>query len=61
MRKDLINFLFDNMEYMQQYEKIKIYYDNGQQSIVNAIHKAMEYSLSKMRPYTDTQNNHSIV
>ena len=47
MRKDLINFLFDNMEYMQQYEKIKIYYDNGQQSIVNAIHKAMEYSLSK--------------
>lgn len=47
MRKDLVNFLFDNIVYMQQYEKVKIYYDNGQQSIVNAIHKAMEYSLSK--------------
>lgn len=46
MRRDLINFLFDNLEKLQSYDIVKVYYDNGQRSIANSIHIAVEYALS---------------
>ena len=38
---------FDNLAYFQQFDTIKIYYDNGQRSIADALHKAIDYALSK--------------
>lgn len=32
MRRDLVNFLFDNLAELQSYDMVKVYYDNGQQS-----------------------------
>lgn len=47
MKRDLILFLFDNLSYLQTFEKIKIYYDNGQVIVTEALHAAIEYALSK--------------
>ena len=33
IRKALIEFLFDNLGYLQSYDVVKIYYDGGQASI----------------------------
>lgn len=32
MRRDIVNFLFDNLAELQSYDMVKVYYDNGQQS-----------------------------
>ena len=37
MRRDLVNFLFDNLETFQSYDAVKVYYDNGQKSKVAAL------------------------
>lgn len=29
MRRDLVNFLFDNLAQLQAYDAVKVYYDNG--------------------------------
>lgn len=47
MRRRLIEFLFDELPYFQGFDAVKIYYDNGQQSIAEAVHKAVDYALSK--------------
>lgn len=47
MRRRLVAFLFDNLEWLQTFDAIKIYYDNGQQGIAQALHKAVDYALSK--------------
>lgn len=47
MRKKLIAFLFDNIEPLQSFDEIKVYYDGGQASIDWAIHKALGYVLWK--------------
>ena len=47
MKRDLTEFLFDNFEYLEQYETVKVYYDNGQSIVTEAIHDAIEYVLSK--------------
>ena len=47
MRRDLVNFLFDNLAELQTYEAVKVYYDNGQHSIAESLHLAIEYALSK--------------
>ena len=47
MRRDLVNFLFDNLEEFQSYDAVKVYYDNGQRSVANSLHLALEYALSK--------------
>ena len=47
MRRQIVSFLFDNLGYFQRFDRVKIYYDNGQQSIAEALHKAIEYALSK--------------
>lgn len=47
MRRKIVDFLFDNLAYFQSFDSVKIYYDDGQQSIAGALHKAIDYALSK--------------
>lgn len=47
MRRKIVDFLFDNLAYFQAFDSVKIYYDDGQQSIAAALHKAIDYALSK--------------
>lgn len=47
MRRDLVNFLIDNLAQLQAYDVVKVYYDNGQHSIAELLHLAIEYALSK--------------
>ena len=47
MRRDIVNFLFDNLVQLQAYDVVKVYYDNGQRSIAESLHLAIEYALSK--------------
>lgn len=47
MKRDLVVSLFDNLPYLQRFDKVKIYYDNGQAIVTEAIHKAMCYVLAK--------------
>lgn len=46
-KRDLVIFLTDNLEYFQQFELVKIYYDNGQQMVTEALHGALDFILSK--------------
>ena len=39
--------LFDNLEYFQGFDDVKIYYDNGQRTIAHALHRAMDFALAK--------------
>ena len=47
MKRDVITLLFDNLEFFQSYDKVKIYYDNGQEIVAHALRGAVEYALSK--------------
>lgn len=47
MRKRLVDFLFDELAYFQDFDAVKIYYDDGQKSVAQTIHKAVDYALSK--------------
>ena len=33
MRRDVVNFLFDNLEYLQRFDLAKVYYDGGQHAV----------------------------
>ena len=46
MKRDVVNFIFDNLEYLQKFDKVKVYYDDGQQVVTKALHDAIEYALS---------------
>lgn len=45
MKRDIIEFLFENLERFQEFDAVKIYYDDGQRLITNALHGAFEYAL----------------
>ena len=47
MRKRLVDFLFDKLAYFQDFDVVKIHYDDGQKSVARAIHKAVDYALAK--------------
>ena len=47
IKRDLVIALFDNLPYLQRFDRVKIYYDNGQSIVTEAIHKAVEYALWK--------------
>ena len=47
MRRDIVNFLFDNLAELQSYDMVKVYYDNGQSVVTNALHDAVEYALAR--------------
>lgn len=47
IKRDLVTSLFDNLSYLQRFDKVKIYYDNGQSIVTEAVHKAVGYVLWK--------------
>ena len=47
MKRDLTSLLFDNIEHLQRFDAVKIYYDNGQAIVTEALHDAVEYVLAK--------------
>lgn len=46
IRRDLTVYLFDKLHYLQQFDRVKIYYDDGQSAVTQALHHAVEYVLS---------------
>lgn len=46
MKRDIVNLMFENLDYLQQFDKVKIYYDDGQSVVTQALHDATEYALS---------------
>lgn len=47
LKRDLANFFLSHLDEFQSYETIKIYYDNGQQIVTNALQSSIDYALSK--------------
>lgn len=47
MERDLNFFLYEHLAYFQAFDKIKIYYDDGQAIVTNALHAAVECVLAK--------------
>ena len=47
LKRDLANYLLTHLERFQSYGTIKIYYDNGQQVVTNALQASIGYALSK--------------
>lgn len=47
LKRDFKMFLADNLEYFQSFDRIKIYYDNGQHAIYEALHGAIDEKISK--------------
>ena len=47
IEKDVTGFLTNNLEYLQSFDAVKIYYDGGQSVVTRAIHAAIEARLSK--------------
>lgn len=49
MRRETADLLFENLDFFQSYDKVKIYYDDGQSLVAHALHTAFEYVLAKVR------------
>ncbi|MBQ9002641.1 MAG: DUF3800 domain-containing protein [Eggerthellaceae bacterium] len=47
MRKDIIMCLYDELEYFQSFDSVKIYYDGAQAIVRQSVRGAVEYALSK--------------
>ena len=47
MKRDLTEFLFDNLDTFTEFDLVKIYYDDGQPLITRILHAAFEYALFK--------------
>ncbi len=47
IRRDLVSFVVDELEFFQSFDKVKIYYDDGQPAVSSALRDAIAYSLSK--------------
>ena len=47
MRRALVNLLFDELPSLQNYDMVKVYYNNGQHAVASAVHDAIEYALAK--------------
>ena len=45
MRRDIVNFVFDNLGWFQSFETVIIFYDDGQASVTRALHEAFDYLL----------------
>lgn len=47
IRRDLAALMVDSLEFFQAYDCVKLYYDEGQPAVSNALRAAFEYVLSK--------------
>lgn len=46
LRRDLVVLLADHLGWFQSFDAVKVYYDDGQQTISRALHAALEYEIS---------------
>lgn len=47
IEKDLVRFLREHLAYFQQFDKVKVYYDNGQRVVTYAVHQAVRTCLAR--------------
>lgn len=47
MRRDITDLLFERLDHFQSFDRVKIYYDDGQEMVAKALHQAFEYVLAK--------------
>lgn len=47
LKRDLADFFLEHLEEFQSYDTIKVYYDNGQRIVTNALRDSIGYALSK--------------
>lgn len=47
LRRDLTELFSDNLEFFQSFERVKIYYDNGQDIVKRTLYESVEPTLSK--------------
>lgn len=47
IRRDLAEFVFENLSYFQSFDSISVYYDDGQDAVSIALHDALEFVLAK--------------
>lgn len=47
IRRNIVNLIFDNLDYLQRFDKIKVYYDDGQYVVAMALRDAVEYDSFK--------------
>lgn len=48
MRRDIVDFLYSDLDTFQSFDKVVVYYDEGQQAVTNALHRAFDYMLSNI-------------
>lgn len=46
MRRDIVNFLYADLDSFQSSDKVVVYYDEGQQAVTSALHRAFDYMLA---------------
>lgn len=46
MKRDVVSLIFDNLEYLQRFDKVKVYYDDGQFIVTKSLHDAIEHALA---------------
>ena len=47
MKRDISNLLFDHLEFFQRFDEVKVYYDNGQDIVKQALDRSVSQILSK--------------
>lgn len=47
IRRDLVNLLIDHLGYFQSFDRVKIYYDQAQRAVTQALRDAFEYALAR--------------
>ena len=47
IRRDITVFLFDNLSLFQGFDKVKLYYDGGQDALARVLDEALRYVISK--------------
>ena len=47
MRRDIVNFIFEHLDWFQGFDKVPIYYDGGHSATTAALHEAFDYALAR--------------
>ena len=47
MRRDIVNFIFEHLDWFQGFEHVPIYYDGGHSATTAALHEAFDYALAR--------------
>ena len=47
MRRDIVDFIFEHLDWFQGFDNVPIYYDGGHPATTAAIHEAFDYALAR--------------